>query len=219
MKSKNRSMYKKSEKMSRKSKIALFIILTITFLIVFAIIDDEIARNEFLSELVIKEAQIVQIEKEDNKNYIRVMTDQSFEEGYDWVEVKDSFLVNKTLYSKIGIMVGKYEVYKKKYWGWFGDKGQNFEKSVWSIDEVYDSVEIANSENPKKEFVEQSKIVKKKITSSNDYFLVLLHNDRNHVLQVTKDEYNKFQVNDNVDCSFETIGQLEKCIRLKEDKS
>jgi hypothetical protein len=157
--------------------------------------------------------------QEDGKNYLRISPEKAenffISEDDSWVEVNSDFYNSKqTFNSKIGVKFNNFDIYSKKYWGLFGDKGQTFEKTAWNIEEVYSSKDEAIKANPINKFTKQAIIEKKKITQKGDHFFVINSDQKSMPVMVEEETYNKYNVSDSINCEMESIGELTRFIKI-----
>ncbi len=210
--SKNSS--KKKRKFSDYYTIALAVVIVL--IIIAGVINENAPKNYYLKDIKILECSVTQKTEEDGKYYIRVSVGNTFSlsEDNSWVEVNSDFY-NKQIYdSKIGVKFANTDVYSKKYWGLFGDKGQTFESNSWSIEDIYPSLDEANKANPTKNYTSQASIQKKKITQKGDHFFVVNIDQKSMPVMVEEEIYNKYNVNDKINCEFESIGEVTRFIKL-----
>lgn len=205
------------KKLTTGQMVLLGIGIVIVLIIVLGVIGDNMPRNYYLKDVKILQCSIDLMEFYDGKNYIKVRPDDSTDSIYlsddeSWFEVNIEFYQNHTINSKIGVRLDNLDIYKRKFFG----SGQTYEKNLWSINEVYESLADAQNANPVKKFTKEAKIVKKKITSKGDHFLVISSDQRSMPVMVDEIVYSKYQVNDSISCDFESISDLTRLIKVNE---
>jgi len=207
------------KKRSTNEFLVIAIGIIVVLLIVFGIISANVPRNYYLKDIKILECSVIQKAQEDGKNYIRISPEKtdnfSISEDNSWVEVNSDFYnKQQMLDSKIGVKFNNLDVYSKKYWGLFSNKGQTFKDNVWNIEEVYLSKDEANKANPIIKATKQATIEKKKITQKGDHFFVINSDQKSMPVMVEEETYNKYNVSDSISCEFESIADLTRFIKI-----
>lgn len=202
-------------RISYEKRKTIGIIIIISIFVAFGIIGFASSKTErrfYLKEVSVNEATVSELGQENGKYYIRVTPSNGVPVSGDdsWLEVKQDFYSNHLVGHKVGILLGKGDVYKKRL---FSD-GQVFEKTAYEIQDIYDSLELAKEANPQKNYTEKAKITKKKTTKLGDNFFVLTREERSFTQKVTPEMFNKYNLNDEVSCEFEAIGDLVKLIKV-----
>jgi hypothetical protein len=220
--SKYRAQYAKTYSSGNQKKTKKFwavgSVLFFVLLIAFGIASDNTPRNSYLKEIKIIRATIAEQSAEDGKFYIRV-TDTNQDPikcilfTDPWVEVSSDFFLKHRANTEVGLLAGNYDIFKARYLGLFGEKGQTYEDNSWAVDEVYDSYDAAVSANPSRQFTENALLVKKKITKSGKAYFILNAKDRKFNIPVTREVYERYGVNSTVRCNFEAVGDFIKIIK------
>lgn len=207
---------KKKRSISHYLKIAVYVFVGL--IIILGTISDYIPRNYYLKDIKILQGSIIQKECDAGKYYIKVSPTSyggfTISDDNSWFEVQEGFYNKCWRTELIGVKFANADVYNPKFWGVFGNRGQTFEENVWYIDEVYNSINDANIENPTKRSTQQAIILKKKITKKGEYFFVINTDNKSMPVMVQKEIYNKYNVNDSLSCEFESIGDLTKFVKI-----
>lgn len=192
--------------------IAIAISIAIVALIVFVSVMDGFGKtNYYLKDARVCGAKVEEKSTNDGKYYVRVSLTENAPGQYIstdslWVEVKNDFYSGHVFNDSVGVLLGNYDVFKKKLVG----SGQKFDKSTWGVEEVYDTLEVAKQENPQKTYKAKAQVAKRKVTQSGDAFLVLAAEDRTMTVKVSREMHDKAEVGKEVECEFESIGDLVK---------
>lgn len=191
------------------------------FVLVFAVViianiaDSYMPRNYYLKDLKVCEANIVEKASENDKISVRVNLTSNMPSEYVnsddlWIQVTPEFSRKHNMNEKVGVLLGKYDVFKPKLLG----SGQELEKSSWGIEEIYDTLKVAQEANPYSKFTTRAVVNKKKVTKNGDAFFVLSQEDRTFTTQVDKNILNKYEVGQEIECEFESIGESTKLIKV-----
>lgn len=199
---------------SKKVLLAL-IISAVVLLIIYFAIDSSIQRNYYMKELKVCSAVVIEKSNDGGSSYIKVRLTNSVPGVY--LSDDDSWVLENgscSLGQDVGLLVANYDIFEKKYWGLFGDKGQKFEKDKWVIEKLYNSYEQAQSDNPAKSIKTKAILKKKKTTGNGSMFFVLESEGRTFQAKVDQSVYEKYSVNQEIQCEFEGIGEFLKFSRI-----
>lgn len=208
------------KKVSTKKKLRTrdyFIIAFVIFMVLaiaIGIISSNASRNYYLKDIKILECSVIQKEKDSEKYYIKLpekVDNISISEENSWVGVNSDFYNKIQVNNKIGVKLNNLDVYSK---GLFSSKGQTFEKNIWNIEDVYESKAAADNANLVKKFNKQATIEKKKITQKGDHFFVINSEQKSMPVLVEEETYTKYNLNDKINCEFESIGELTRFIKI-----
>lgn len=186
-------------------------------LITILVVNATSTTNSYLKEIKVCSSSITKLSTEDGKYYIQVSsvmdgTPVNISDDDLWIEVNSTFYFNHRLLDKVGVLLGHYDIYKKNIFM----KGMALDKEAWSVDEVYDSLEDAQSANPYREYTDTASIEKKKAFKSGNYYFVLKSGERTFNLQVDKDIFEKYKDKQSIDCEFEGYGDFIRLTGIAE---
>jgi hypothetical protein len=189
-----------------------------TVLILFSIAAGITPRNSYLKEIKVIQGNVLERSSENYKYYIRVNNLYSDSNSViaindPWIEVTAEFFASHGANSEVGLLAGNYDIFKAKYFGLFGKKGQTYEKSEWIIDEIYNNYDAAVSANPSKKYTAMANVVKKKITGDGAAYFVLDTEGRQLSVPVSLETYGKYSAGSKVNCEFEAIGDFVKALK------
>lgn len=208
---------RKSSKKKKKWKLSDYLLIVIaaaiTGAIVLGVINANLPNHYFIRDIKVLECFVNQKIEEDGKYYIKVSPIEgiALSEDNSWVEVQSDFYYKIPLYAgKVGVEFANVDTYST---GLFS-KGQTFEGNAWCIEEVFASIDEANKATPTKDFVQSASIQKKKITQKGDHFFVLTLDQKSMPVMVEEEIYNKYNINDSINCEFQSIGELTKFIKI-----
>lgn len=214
---KNFQAYKqKEEKKNNVTRNTLIIIGLIIVLIIGAVAVSSMAEtNSYLKEVRVCDATVSEKTTDGGKYYLRLTLKSNKPTDYIsadalWIEVTTEFYGKAGLNTDVGVLLGKYDELKK---GKFSNK-LKLAKSDWGINNIYYSLEEAKEANPQSNYTEKAKISKKRTAKSGETYFVLIKDDRSYITKVDKGLYDKLEVNSEVDCEFESIGEFIKLIKV-----
>ncbi|MCX7920598.1 MAG: hypothetical protein N3B21_01030 [Clostridia bacterium] len=188
-------------------------------LIIIGIINANMPRNYYLKDINVSRATIVQreIDTDTNKYYVKLSEDSSsspkvsFDSDDDrWVEVNFGFYSSHLPGGTVGVLLGHYDVFRDKLFS----KGLKYQKSIWQIEEIYDSLESAQEANPKKKYNAEAELKNKKTLEDGSMYFVLESEGRTMKSKVSKELYDKYSVGQKVECEFEAIGDIVKLLSI-----
>lgn len=195
----------------------IIIVIFLLFIspILFGVVYDNWPRNYYLKDLKVCNAVIVEKNYEDGKNYIRLSVNSNDLNGYAnpddfWIEVQDAFYISHPLNSTVGALISENDLYKRRFFS----SGQDFEKTYYEVQEIYDSLDAAQQANPSKEYTDKALLVKKKTTKAGDTYFNVKKDDRTFTLNVSKEIYDRYKLNDEIECDFESVGDLTKLLKI-----
>jgi len=97
-------------------------------------LDNMQARNQYITDAFVSEGQIIMtttdLENGPAKYYAKLklvdpsFTDAVINEDQSWIEINQDFYQKHHTNDLIGVLVGNYDIFKEKYFGWFGKNGQ-----------------------------------------------------------------------------------------------
>ncbi|HEX9061189.1 MAG TPA: hypothetical protein VF941_13495 [Clostridia bacterium] len=201
------------------SRPTTYIIIVILLLfispIIFGVVYDNWPKNYYLKDLKVCNAVIVEKNNEDGKNYIRLSVNSNDLGNYPnpndlWIEVQNTFYVSHTLNSTVGALISENDVYKRRFFS----SGQDFEKTYYEVQEIYDSLDAAQQANPSKKYTDKALLVKKKTTKNGDTYFNVKKDDRTFTLNVSREIYDRYNLNDEIECDFESVGDLTKLLKI-----
>lgn len=213
------------EKKKKTQKIILWCvgIAIVLFIAILVMLDENSPRNQFLSKAFVSEASIAEFYVDDqvipNKSYVRLSlinsgnNTASLTMDESWVEVTNEFFGKHRVRDIVGVLVGNYDVYKENFFGLAKGSGQTFEKNVWGIENIFDTLDMANEAYPQKLFNANAQL-KKKATAKDKYFFVFTYEEREMTVEVSSEQFNKYKENDTVECTFEGLGEFVKITKL-----
>lgn len=204
-----------SKKVKAGTVLWILAAVFIVGLITWAIVADSMPRNYYLKEVRVLEASIAERSVEEGKHYLRLSLVSSSQSVYispddSWIEVKPEFDAKHGLGSQVGVLLGNYDVFKKR----LGAAGQDYERNIWGIEDVYDSFAHAQQANPVKKFTGEAVLQKKKETKDGGRYMVLEKDGRTFTLKVETALFDKYRVGEKPRCEFESIGDLVKLVRI-----
>ena len=136
-----------------------------------------------------------------------------------WVEVQDDFYNRHSPGDQVGILVGNYDVFlaTAKFSADSNRKlvSRKFEKSAWSIEEVYESLEEAKAANPAKAFSMPLVLKEKRVSKNGAYYFLCDSEGKTVKAVVTKDIFDKYQKNQTLTGEFESLGDYVRFIKLQ----
>jgi hypothetical protein len=202
----------------RKDLITAGYVVGFILLIVIGILSWVTPKNYYLKEIKVAKATVAETAVEYGKYYARVINVDSpgvfLSEDNSWIEVSEDFCNGNRPGKEVGLLIGNYDVFKLKYFGLFGSVGQKFKGSNWAIEEVYDSFDMAVKENPVKKYNAKAVLTKKKATKTGETYFVIDADGRKVNTQVDKEIFDRYNVNDSIECEFEARGDFIKIIRV-----
>lgn len=214
-----------TEQKKKTQKIILWYsgIAVIILIAILVMLDENSPRNQFLSKAFVSEASIAEFYVDDQnypmKDYVRVSlinsgnNTASLTMDESWIEVTSEFFGKHKVGDRVGVLVGNYDVYKEKFFGLSKGSGQTFEKNVWGIENIFDSLDAANEAYPQKLFNAAAQL-KKKASTKDKYFFVFNYEEREMTIKVSSEQFNQYKENDSVECTFEGIGEFVKITKI-----
>lgn len=183
-------------------------------------------RNSYLKDAFVSEGRIIQttldVDSPIAKYYVKInlvnptVTNVIISDDDSYFEVTHEFYTKHKIGDVVGVLVGNYDVFKGKYYGWFSNQDQDFEKSIWGFENIFNTKKEADEAYPSKDFKDKALVKAKTITKDGETFFVLVYEEREITFQVTKEQYEKYNENDYVECDFQGIGDFIKIVGVHE---
>ncbi|KNY26086.1 hypothetical protein [Pseudobacteroides cellulosolvens] len=210
---KTRPAYDARKKKKNIPKKLIFVLLIIVIAVI-AISNATATKKYYLKDIKVASASIRTKAIEDGKYYIQISSrpDLNIADDDLWIEVTSAYYYKHNNLDQVGVLFGNYDIYKEKL---IGSK-MALEKSVWTFDEIYDSLEDGKSKNPYRKYNAPASIEKKKAFESGNYYFKLKNEERIFTLKVSKSVYEKYKEKQEIECKFEGYGDFVKLISLAE---
>ena len=199
--------------------VIIFVLIFVGFPLwgILKSIDDNAKRDYLLNDLKVSRATIAETncdsEGVSNKYYVRVKVPDINANPDDlWVEVTNDFYSKHYMSEQIGILIGNYDIYKVT-----NDLKKKYEKTAWGIEEIYDTYDAANQANPYKKFNLTTVIKDKKNSKSGKMYFTLDAKGKTFKTPITKEVFDKYEVGQEIEGEFESLGEYVKFLQLKEE--
>jgi hypothetical protein len=213
-----RPLYDTRQKKKVFGKLIFVLLLVLVLSGVTMAVNNALAtRKSYMKDIKLLSVGIKSKVVEDGKYYIQIlpgtdMYDIKLSDDDTWIEVASAFYNKHQTSDTVGVLLGNYDVYKEKL---IGNK-MILEKSYWSLDEIYDSLDEAKSQNAYRKYTAPASIEKKKVFESGNHYFKLKNEERVFTLKVSKNVYDKYNEKQNINCQFEGYGDFVKLISLVE---
>lgn len=209
---------KKKKSILGRLILVLFLILVVAGLT--KVVDNALAtRKSFMKDVKVCSATIGSMATEGGKYYVQILSGADMRANNinlssddRWIEVTPTFYVKHKNSDVVGVLLGNYDVFKEKLIG----NEMVLERSFWTLDEIYDSLEEAKGKNEYHKYTSLSSIEKKKSFESGNSYFKIKNEDRIFTLKVSKEDYDKYKEKQKIYCYFERYGDFVKLISLAE---
>ena len=176
-----------TEKRDKLIKMSIVFLIASVVLIIVIAKATAVAHYEYLKEVFVSEAQILEIKTNTDSSpqqyFVRLqLINQSatLKEDQSWFEVNATFYQKCVVNNKIGVLVGDFDVFKGSVFAVFGDASQTYENSNYSVVDVFDSLDQANEKYPHKSFTADAQVIKTLFyTCAAASFVLAFNNGRN----------------------------------------
>ncbi|HEY9059039.1 MAG TPA: hypothetical protein VIO64_00825 [Pseudobacteroides sp.] len=211
---------RQKKKKSILGRLMLVLILVLVIAGLTKVVDNALAtRKSFMKDVKVCSAAIGSIVAEDSKYYVQISpgadmhaNNISLSSDDRWIEVTYSFYTRHKRNDAVGVLMGHYDVFKEKLIG----SEMVLERSLWTLDEIYDSLEEAKGKNEYHKYTSLSSIEKKKSFESGNCYFKIRNEDRTFTLKVNKEDYDKYKEKQKIYCQFEKYGDFVKLLSLAE---
>lgn len=198
--------------------IGVLLFFIIAAVVIWSMYDENRARDYYLSDLRISQAVIAEKDGSTGKNWLRLDIPGIDANPDDlWIEVNNDFFFQCAAGDNVGVLLGKYDVFLAD--AKFSTKGKlinrRYEKTAWSVEEVYKSMQEAEDANPKESFTVPLTLKEKKANKYGAQYFILEANGKNVKAAVNKQVFAKFDKGQKINGEFESIGGYVRFIKLQ----